>query len=201
MNYLIDDFPYEINDIPIDTDYRRMVQFELLMLNDNIPVREKIISGIKLLYKKPVLDLEKAWDGLLWYYSGGEISQENKEGTTSSNKTYQRAYDFEIDSERIYTAFIKEYGIDLQKTPLHWWTFKSLFFAIPDTNPMGKIMYYRTVDISTLKGEELKHALKIRSMFPVEKIEKLTKAQKEARYLSKIEKRREEIEKQIKKEG
>lgn len=199
MNYLIDDFPYEINNIPIDTDYRCMVQFELLMLDDNIIINDKILLAINLLYKKPVPDYEKAWDGLLWYYSGGELQQDNKEKTNTSNGTYQRAYDFEVDNERIYTAFIKEYGIDLQKTPLHWWTFKSLLFAIPDTNPMGKIMYYRTVDISTLKGEELKHAQKIRSMFPVEKIEKLTKAQKEARYLSKIEKRREEIEKQIKK--
>ncbi len=201
MNYLIDDFPYEINNIPIDTDYRCMVQFELLMLDDNIIINDKILLAINLLYKKPVPDYEKAWDGLLWYYSGGELQQDNKEKTNTSNGTYQRAYDFEVDNERIYTAFIKEYGIDLQKTPLHWWTFKSLLFAIPDTNPMGKIMYYRTVDISTLKGEELKHAQKIRSMFPVEKIEKLTKAQKEARYLSKIEKRREEIEKQIKKGG
>ncbi len=195
------DFPYEINNIPVDTDYRRMVQFELLMLDDNILINDKILLAINLLYKKPVPDYEKAWDGLLWYYSGGELQQDNKEKTNTSSGTYQRAYDFEVDNERIYTAFIKEYGIDLQKTPLHWWTFKSLLFAIPDTNPMGKIMYYRTVDISTLKGEELKHAQKIRSMFPVEKIEKLTKAQKEARYLSKIEKRREEIEKQIKKGG
>lgn len=201
MNYLIDDFPCEINEIPIDTDYRRMVQFELLMLDDKIPVSDKIILGIKLLYKEPIPDLEKAWDGLLWYYSGGENFQENKDDTTSSTGTNQRAYDFEVDSERIYTAFIKEYGIDLQKTPLHWWTFKSLLFAIPDTNPMGKIMYYRTVDVSSLKGDELKYALKIRSMFPVEKFEKLTKKQKEAKYLSKIEKRRKEIEQQMKERG
>lgn len=197
MNYLTDDFPFEIDGIAIDTDFRRMVQFELLMYDDTVPMAEKLFLAVNLLYKKPVQDLKKAWDGLLWYYSCGR-TRKNRQGSSAVHRA-NRAYDFETDAERIYIAFISRYGIDLQKTPLHWWAFHALLVSLPDSCSMGRLMYYRTVDINSLKGEERKQAAKIRSMYPVRNIEQnLTRAQRDARYLARIEKREKELQKMLK---
>lgn len=196
MNYLVDNFPFEINSVPIDADFRRMVQFELLMTDDDVPPADKVALALNLLYKKPVPDVEEAWNGLLWFYSCGTASDDD--GSTKTSSSVNKAYDFEVDSERIYSAFIKEYGIDLQESPIHWWKFKALLISLPDTCTMGKLMYYRTVDISTLKGKEREHAQKIRSMFPAQKIIKMSKAQREAQWLAKLEKREKEIKNNMK---
>lgn len=193
MNILIDNFPTEIYGIPIDTDYRRIVQFELLMLDKEIPPIDKIALAIDLIYLKPVPDLFHAWDGLLWYYSGGY-----EKGAKKTRANNRRVYDFEEDAERIYTAFLQEYQIDLQERAIHWWKFRALLFALPDTCFMGKIMYYRGLDLSQLKGVEKKHALKMQNMFAIEKRQTMTKAQREAEYLLKIEQRRKQLEAQLK---
>ena len=59
MNPLIDDFPRELCGVPIDTDYRRMVQFELLLREESVPEADKIQLALSLLYKQPVPDPER----------------------------------------------------------------------------------------------------------------------------------------------
>lgn len=76
MNPLIDDFPRELCGVPIDTDYRRMVQFELLLREASVPEADKIHLALSLLYKQPVPDPVRAWDGLLWYYSCGQSGEQ-----------------------------------------------------------------------------------------------------------------------------
>ena len=49
MNLLLDDFPCCLNGIPIDTDYRRMVQFELLLLDDTVPAADKMFLAPSLM--------------------------------------------------------------------------------------------------------------------------------------------------------
>lgn len=75
MNPLIDDFPRELCGVPIDTDYRRMVQFELLLREESVPEADKIQLALSLLYKQPVPDPVRAWDRLLWYYSCGQSGE------------------------------------------------------------------------------------------------------------------------------
>lgn len=193
MNPLVDDFPCELCGVPIDTDYRRMVQFELLMLDEGVPAQDKLLLGLKLLYKQPVTSLPEAWDRLLWFYRGGE---ENKDSAGAAGQG-ARVYDFEQDADRIYTAFLQIYGIDLQEEPVHWWKFRALLFALPDTCLMGKIMYYRSVDVGQLKGAERRHAIHMRSLFALDKpAANMTQAERDAAFLAKIDRRQKQLEAQ-----
>ena len=195
MNPLIDDFPCELCGVPIDTDYRRMVQFELLMLDEDIPAQEKLMLGIELLYKTPVTSLPEAWDRLLWFYrGGGEVK-----GDAGTTELPPRVYDFEQDADRIYTAFLQIYGIDLQETPVHWWKFRALLFTLPGTCLMGKIMYYRSVDVGERKGAGRKHALHMRSLFALDKpTANMTQAERDAAFLAIIDRRQKQLEAQWK---
>lgn len=193
MNYLLDNLPTEIDGIKIDTDYRRMVQFELLMFDEAVPPADKIKLAINLLYREPILSVEDAWSGLLKYYS---VDEKMLEKGQNNGSTIMRAYDFEKDHERIYVAFLQVYKIDLQKEALHWYTFKALLQALPDDCLMGKLMYYRTCDISRLSKDEQNVAREIRKKFPTTKTNKsMTKAQREAEFLARIDKRQKEVEK------
>ena len=197
MNPLVDDFPRELCGIPIDTDYRRMVQFELLLREASVPEADKIQLALSLLYKQPVPDPVRAWDRLLWYYSCGQNGEQvQDEGKAAP----PRLYDFETDAQRIYTAFLQCYRIDLQKEPLHWWKFHALLLYLPDTCVMGKAMYYRGLDVSTLKGAERKHAMRMKALFTLDKPKATTQAERDREFLARIEKRRHYLEAQLAKQ-
>lgn len=165
MNLLIDDLPETVNGIPIYTDYRNMVQFELLMQDDELSALEKASLALNLLYREPVSDFKTAWDGLLWYHHKGMEPQVEKKHSQANSITV--LYDFEQDAGYIYTAFWQVYRIDLQATPLHWWTFRELLLHLPDTCTMGKIMQIRGIDLSRLKGPEKKYYQRMKAIFAI----------------------------------
>ena len=129
MNLLTDNLPEEIDGIPIDTDYRNMIKLDQLILDENISSSDKFLLALNLLYQEPVPDLQKAWDGLLWYYSMGNEPEKLENRPAKKSKS---VFDFEQDANLIYAAFLEVYHIDLQQTPLHWWTFMALLSALPD---------------------------------------------------------------------
>lgn len=45
------------------------------------------------------------------------------------------AFDFEIDSDSIFSAFFQVYAIDLTEVKLHWFKFMALFADLNDGTP------------------------------------------------------------------
>lgn len=164
MNILIDDLPEEIGGIPIRTDYRYMAMFEDLIRDPDLENSEKILRAIDLLYTEPVLDIKSAWDGLLWFYGGGHSAKYGAQGGRSRS-----VYDFEQDAERIYSAFWQIYRVDLQSSPLHWWSFRALLGNLPDTCLMGEIMRIRATDVSGLKGAERKRIRRLQEIYAIKR--------------------------------
>lgn len=62
----------------------------------------------------------------------------------SSSLGGEQTYDFIIDGEYIYSAFIQIYNIDLLETKLHWHKFLALFRALPSGCKMTEIMGFRS---------------------------------------------------------
>lgn len=174
MNLLIDNLPTEVNGEPINTDFRVMVQLETLIYDPEISASEKVGLGLRLLYQSetPRLTLEEAWEGLLWYYRGGEDRDQGQEqkqpqSERQAPRKVRRVYDFTQDAERIYAAFRQVYGVDLQETPLHWWAFRAMLFSLPDSCLQGKIMGYRATDTSKLKGPEKKRIQHLQKLYAI----------------------------------
>lgn len=166
MSILIDDLPEEINGTPIHSDYRYMVMFEELIRDPDLDNNEKFIRSLDLLYDGPVLDAQSAWDGLLWFYSGGQEKAERESGT---DRKFRQVYDFEQDAERIYSAFWQIYGIDLQSAPLHWWSFRALLGNLPESCLMGEIMRIRATDVGKLKGAERKRIRYLQKVYAIKR--------------------------------
>lgn len=193
MNILLDDLPEEIGGVPINSDFRAMVLFELMLADPKVPEDAKLPLALSYLCKQPVADPQRAVDGLLWFYRCGAPEDS---GVGGGRNSHDRAYDFEADAPDIYAAFMQAYGIDLNSADLHWWKFRALFFGLPEDCKIVKIMGYRTMDLSKLKGKEKSYYAKLKRQFKLKPlgVEKLPLAAAEQAEKDRVAKRFAEAE-------
>ena len=152
MNLLLDRLPTEHEGLKIDTNFRSFILFELLMQDKTVSVENKIAFSINIFYKEMPSDIKKAIDVILWFYARGD---------TDKKSGKDRIYSYEHDANYIYSAFLSQYGIDLNEIEyLHWWKFKSLFEGLNDENKICEIMGYRAVDLSKIKDKDRKEKYK-----------------------------------------
>ncbi len=195
MNILIDKLSTiiknRVGDIEFNTDFRIGMLFEMLMQDRNIDKQVKVIQAINLYYPHPeqIKDFEKAFNDIIWFYTCGKseinVNTQDNQGKETKRKKFnsqkdERIYDYEYDDGYIYSAFLQQYGIDLQEIKyLHWWKFKSLFDSLNKDTKIVEIMEYRAIDLGKIKDKEEKNRYK-----KLKKIYKLpdmrTEAQKES---------------------
>lgn len=158
MNILIDLLPtsVEVNSIEyeINSDFRTSMLFELMMQESKFEDKEKILQALNLYFPNVPEDIDAAINKILWFYSCGK-SAESKKGIGKGKAT--QIYSFEYDDDYIYSAFLDQYGVDLQDIQyMHWWKFKAMFKALKEDNELVKIMGYRAMDLSKIKDKEQK---------------------------------------------
>ena len=134
---------------PVNTDFRFWINFQNVFLSqDDINQKSKKISKIMKEIGLPIT--KESLDAMLGFYVGESI------GNASKEKSNGKYFDFEKDSEYIFSAFLESYGIDLTTAQLHWWQFKALFKSLPEDCQMCKIMMYRAVDLKNVPAEQRK---------------------------------------------
>ena len=153
MNLLVDKLPTDYEGLKIDTNFRSFILFELLMQDNELKEEEKIYLSINLFYKEPPQDLKKAIEGILWFYRCGE--EEKKVGKSGGESRKKQIYSYEYDAKLIYSAFLDQYGIDLNEIDqLHWFKFKALFEGLKSDNKICEIMSYRSIDLNKIKDKD-----------------------------------------------
>lgn len=151
-SFSIDNKKYEFN-----YDFRTSILFCLLMQDTELTEEQKILQGLQLYYPEIPNNKEEAYEKILYFYSRGKDIEDNKkvkQGKRIFKRNNNRAYDFEVDSDLIFTAFMTQYNINLNKENLHWWEFMALFNSLNDTNEIVKIMNYRTIDINSIEDKK-----------------------------------------------
>ena len=144
----------------IRTDFRESIKFELLMQDKTISESDKIKMALNLYYYEPekLQNIEQAIKDILWFYKCGK--EEKKEHANKENDVtnkQKQIYSYEFDAEYIYSAFMEQYKIDLNKIKyLHWWKFRALLISLNENILFSKIMGYRTMNISKIKDKEMK---------------------------------------------
>ena len=159
MNILIDLVPNKVTienkEYEINSDFRTSILFEMMMQDTEINDKEKIIIALELYYPILPSNVYEAIEKLLWFYRGGKDILTSK--SKGVGKSVSQIYNYEYDDEYIYSAFLDQYGVDLQDIEyLHWWKFKAMFKALKEDNMITKIMSYRSMDLSKIKDKEQK---------------------------------------------
>ncbi len=169
-NILLDKLPqFTQNGLRIRTDFRESIKFELLMQDNKISEKDKILYALNLYYydTKKIKDIKLAVNDILWFYTCGKEKIEKKDDEESIENKTKQIYSYEFDDEYIYSSFLEYYGIDLNSIKyLHWWKFKALFNGLGEKTKIVEIMGYRSMNIGKIKDKEMrKHYKKMQQIY------------------------------------
>lgn len=172
MNMLIDLLPTSVEvdnkEYEINSDFRTSALFEMMMSDEELDKEERIINALQLYYPIIPSNTNEAVKKIMWFYSCGK---DNRKYKGTSSREAEQIYNYEFDDGYIYSAFLSQYGIDLQDIEyLHWWKFKAMFKALKDDNMIVKIMGYRSLDLNTIKDKEQKaHYRRLKKIYELPK--------------------------------
>lgn len=159
INILTDPLPDAITVFgvryPVHTSFRNWVKIACLL---DAPKEKQIASVgemLALCYKDTLPPcLESAVLGMLAYLRRTtDIPERDAGGKTS-------VFSFLEDSERIYAAFYKAYGVDLAKEDMHWYTFCALFSTLSEENPFATVLNIRTMEEESVDNPKAKSRIR-----------------------------------------
>ncbi|MDU5099726.1 MAG: bacteriophage Gp15 family protein [Peptoniphilus grossensis] len=180
MNLLIDGAPKEIYvdslKYNINYDFRYGLLFEELMNDKSISDSEKFYLAIKLyLDNQYVENYEEAITQIFNFYLCGEKPNQKK----GSKKRQNPVFSYEEDAGLIFAAFKEVYNIDLVEDKIHWWKFRALFDALPESCQFRKVVGYRAIEIKNEMSNSEKNFYKeMKRIYALE--DKRTLEEKEA---------------------
>ena len=125
----IDGVLYELN-----TDYRVALRIITAFEDPQLADFEKQCIMIKLLYKTPPADIEKAVGIAVRFLNCGEENDGESEPPL---------YSFTRDSAFIYSAVSGVCGAQVLEQPLHWYRFSAYFRDIKEDAFFSRLIYLR----------------------------------------------------------
>lgn len=156
FNILIDKLPehVKINNIKykVNSDFKVFILIEQLLKDNSFDKKKRIMIALDLFYIDRPLELELAIKEMLNFYTMDFLYvSKGKKGGVSNTK---KIYDWDHDQGYVYSAFLNQYGIDLQEIDyMHWWKFRFLFMSLNEDNKIVKMMSYRGVNLSDIKDK------------------------------------------------
>lgn len=150
-NIILDGLPGEYEGYLIRTDFRIGIQISEALNDVNLADPEKMMTAMRLLYGAGMpSDVQLASEGLRWFMSGGQPSEDNAPDGKPPT------FDFEQDNRLVYSAFRARYGIDLTRERLHWFAFLAMLSDIGGCS-LSDIIGIRGTDLSQLSDSQRKN--------------------------------------------
>lgn len=147
MNPILDGYPEEYEGYLFRTDFRIGIQICMCLEDQELDEYERVAVALELLFGKGIPDVETAMKALGWYMCGGILPEKKKrvEDEEDDEKEAEQSFDFEVDSGRIMTAFLRAYNIDLTRENMHWFRFLALL------GDVGECAFTNVINIRTKK--------------------------------------------------
>lgn len=156
FNYLIDKYPetVEVNgkEYSVLTGFKDLIALQEISRNELFTQLEKNMIILKSFFKgNPPEEKEAAIHEYEEFLSCYQPKERNAESDTNG----EMPLDFCIDSQRIFSAFFYQYGIDLNESDMHWFRFIALLNGLCDGTPqLLRVIDYRTKKITTDMSKE-----------------------------------------------
>ena len=159
-NVLIDKLPLCITlfekDYPVYTSFKNWIEISLILEDGGLDDALNLAKILKLCYKEKLPEnIGSAILGMLSFLNG-----DTEFFVSPDKKSNQRLYSFRDDADVIFASFYKEYGIDLEKSDMHWYKFLALFRGLSDENPFKTLLKIRTADETKIKDAEKRRKLR-----------------------------------------
>ena len=192
---LLFSFPSTYKGYKLNTDFRIGIMIRNLILDEDIDEEQKIRDIIDLLFvddyprDEHLLSEIIAWFMQLGYNKGVndlysdtdddiDLNSENSSDDDSSDEfskksgeipssTEQDVVDFEFDSARIYTGFLRTYGIDLSVEHIHYWKFMFMLGDLDTDCSHNRVVEIRTMSLKDMKGDQRKAYLRLKKLYKI----------------------------------
>lgn len=134
--------------VKINTDFRIALKCQSIATDDSINEIEKTLAIIYLLFGEKALegDIEKYAEKAVKFLSCGRefVSQPEEEPY----------FDYEQDWGYVKASFMSDYGIDLDSTKMHLWTFYDLLNGLTKESKLSQVISIRLEPLEGKKGKE-----------------------------------------------
>lgn len=151
-NILLDVLPKEYEGYLINYSFRTGILISQALgdtetfKDDDDGRMERLFTAFNLLYGKGLPPFEIALNGLKWFMRCG-ATENNRELNPNDNKEY---FSFDVDKDRLFSAFMVRFRINLNREELHFFEFIALF------NDLSKTSFRNVVDLRQMDSKELK---------------------------------------------
>lgn len=194
FNPLLDKFPEDYNGVKLNTDFRVGILLSILFNSGKLTDEEKKLEALRLLYGENFMnlgvDVLKLWDGVTWFMSVGYNKCTNKVESTVSDeedkdeeaivdvegkklifdtehKTDNDVLDFEFDASRIYTAFLRTYGVDLTNVNMHFFKFMFMLSDLDSDCSHSKVIDIRQTNIKDMDKKQKAAYIRLKKVYAI----------------------------------
>ena len=196
FNVMLDRLPTEYKGYPINSDFRIGIQmfqalndvelsdmeqvykaYELLFMDEDEetgePIPFKDESGAEL----PLPDIQTAQDGIQWF-----LSDWYTDNPVKSSREEKKDMDYDVDQWRIFSAFLTQFGYNLNTIDMHFWVFMGLLSTLEEC-AFTRIVDIRTKPIDPKMAPSDKAELKkVKEHYALEEVEEQMTPQEKATY-------------------
>lgn len=130
---------------PVHTSFRNWLNI-LALLEQESQDAKQTAEALKLCYKDTLPpNIVSAFLGMLTFLNRGT------DFSVSPNRKEAQLFSFSQDADIIYATFYRQYGIDLTKEDMHWYTFCTLLSSLSEENPFATVLKIRSMDETQIK--------------------------------------------------
>ena len=169
MNLMYENFPEAIDvcgdTVPIVTDFREYIKLIDMLADSELSVSDKQLCILQY-FKSMPCDFDEALGGLGDFVTMSKLKpdlQSSQDENKDDDPPQKALYSFSYDYPYIFSAFMRDYGINIRTIPyMHWWEFRMLFDGLSNDNEIKQRIMYRGIDLNDVKDkDERKRIMKI----------------------------------------
>ncbi|NBH15357.1 hypothetical protein D3Z36_14510 [Lachnospiraceae bacterium] len=182
FNVMLDKLPTEYKGYPINSDFRIGIQIFQALSDNGLTDMEKMSMACELMFDvegvtEKLPDMETIQEGIQWFLSGWYTDNPVKGGKEES-----KDMDYDVDQWRIFSAFLTQFGINLNESDMHFWVFMGLLSTLEEC------AFTRIVDIRTkkvdpkMKPSDKAELRKVKERYALEQVEEQLTPQEQEEY-------------------
>lgn len=181
FNVMLDRLPTEYKGYPINSDFRIGVQMFQALNDSELSDMEQVYKACELLFDVDGAEgfpsMETMQEGIQWFLSGWYTDNPIK-----SSREEKKDMDYDIDQWRIFSAFLTQFGVNLNEVYMHFWVFMGLLSTLEEC------AFTRIVDIRTKKIDpkmcpsDKEELIKVKERYALEQVEEEMSPQEKTEY-------------------
>ena len=188
FNPLLDKFPEEYKGIKMNTDFRVGILLSILFNSGKVSDYNKKVEALNLLYGEGWqsfgVDVLELWNGVVWFINIGynkctnnvdKVKQEDEMTDITGKELIfdtdvevnDDILDFEFDASRIYTAFLRTYGVDLTEANMHFFKFMYMLSDLDSDCSHSKVVDIRQTKLTDMDNKQRAAYIRLKKVYAI----------------------------------